>query len=99
MSKLRERGDEMNIEFYKSKSLIDDNGCWIWSGSRDRGGYGRINVGNVVQYVHRLTWALVNGDIPNGLSSCHTCDRPPCCNPSHLFLGTQKDNNLSLIHI
>ena len=23
---------------------------------------------------------------------CHKCDRPPCCNPDHLFVGTQLDD-------
>jgi hypothetical protein len=34
----------------------------------------------------------VNGPISDGLQACHRCDNPPCCNPSHLFLGTPTDN-------
>jgi hypothetical protein len=41
---------------------------------------------------HRVAWTLANGPIPAGMHVLHTCDNPPCCNPGHLWLGTQADN-------
>ena len=41
-----------------------------------------------------MAWELANGrSVPDGLFICHRCDNPPCCNPAHLFLGTQTDND------
>jgi hypothetical protein len=40
----------------------------------------------------RAAWTVTNGPIPPGLLVCHRCDNPPCCEISHLFLGTHLDN-------
>jgi HNH endonuclease len=39
-----------------------------------------------------MAWELTNGSIPEGMHVLHRCDNPRCCNPDHLFLGTQPEN-------
>ena len=78
------------------KTRADSNGCHVWHGSRDRGGYGRIAFRGTVWWAHRLAWLLEHGEIPNGFCVCHICDTPSCVNPDHLFLGTQKDNMIDM---
>ena len=69
------------------------NGCLEWQPPVDKDGYGHICVYGKVVGVHRLAWELAYGPISGGLHVLHHCDNPPCCEPTHLFLGTQADNN------
>jgi hypothetical protein len=74
-------------------SRVDKSGaCWLWTLSRHDFGYGQVVVKRRPRGAHRVAWELMNGPIPEGMSVLHRCDNPPCCNPAHLFLGTDADN-------
>lgn len=64
--------------------------CRLWLGGASRKGYGKC--GKSGDRVHRVVWRLKFGPIPEGMWVLHRCDNPVCCEPSHLFLGTNDDN-------
>lgn len=66
--------------------------CWEWQGPLSEKGYGIVVFRRLRMRVHRLVASQYLGDLEGGVFVCHQCDNPPCCNPSHLFIGTAKDN-------
>lgn len=76
--------------------ILSKDDCWIFSRAHSNG-YGRFSFKGIRYYAHRVSWILYKGDIPNGLNVLHECDNPICCNPDHLFLGTQSDNALDMV--
>lgn len=82
-------------------SRVDKSGgpdaCWPWMGPMTDFGYGKFRVWNRTRTSHRLAIEFTNGPIQTGSGyhgTCvlHRCDNPPCCNPAHLWLGTNADN-------
>jgi len=71
--------------------------CWVWTAGKRHDGYGQCWVGNKTRTTHRTAWEITNGPVPINISGAptyilHRCDVPTCCNPDHLWIGTQKDN-------
>jgi len=74
---------------------IPFSGCWIFTGAVNNFGYGIVGTGargSPNDRAHRITYRHFVGEIPAGMFVCHVCDIPSCCNPEHLFLGTNQDN-------
>jgi hypothetical protein len=86
--------DEIAIARFWSK--VDKRGpdeCWEWKARRDPDGYGVFWYDGKNRRASRMAWLSERG--PEGMAGmlmCHRCDNPPCCNPAHLFLGTNTDN-------
>ena len=77
--------------------------CWLWITGKGGNGqvYGTFTIKSKTYHKsfrsNRFMYENCYGPIPNGILVCHHCDDPSCCNPLHLFLGTNQDNTTDMI--
>jgi hypothetical protein len=77
--------------FREEYTHTDENSCWVFN-NKQNNRYPRVSrrwTGSIT--IHRYMWMITFGDIGNK-EVLHKCDNTRCCNPDHLFLGTQSDN-------
>ena len=89
-------------ETLRTRSIVDERGCWIWQGARNPKGYGILRTttlggGKRNVMTHRASFMVHRGPIPDGMLVLHECDNPSCVNPDHLRVGTANDNTQDMI--
>lgn len=75
--------------------------CWPWTRWHNKWGYGVFNVWRVgksgysTYLAHRIAYAVTIRQ-PT-MCVLHHCDNPTCCNPKHLYEGSDLDNTTDMI--
>lgn len=73
-------------------NLIEQHGCWVWTGAKTAAGYGAAGIDSRVVYVHRWVYEDLVREIPPELVADHLCMNPACANPQHIDLVTDGIN-------
>jgi len=85
--------DALDIaRLWSSVDVLTIGKCWLWRGYCDSSGYGAIKIAGKPMAAHRAAYLAAFGKIPDAAIVRHICDRPLCCNPTHLVTGTHADN-------
>lgn len=81
------------VRFWPKVVKAGEEACWMWTGAKDREGYGRFWINDKQVRAHAVAFTLTHGRPPQAGSVVrHLCGNGLCVNPKHLAEGTHKQN-------
>ena len=79
--------------FWSKVAIGDSNECWEFRAGKDYDGYGIFYAQRTSWRSNRIVVALtLRRDLGKDKQACHKCDNPSCCNPNHIYEGSDLDN-------
>jgi HNH endonuclease len=79
--------------FWKKVEKTSADGCWEWTASRNRAGYGQFQRSSrIPRLAHLYAYELIVGPVPPKHDLHHVCENRGCCNPAHLEPLTRKEH-------
>jgi hypothetical protein len=95
---MRPQFTQKDIERFWSK--VDRSGgpdaCWPFTRGLDGDGYGQFHVCRKPVRAHQIAFAIANGHYATPCT-LHTCHFSTCCNPAHLYEGTNAQNSRDMV--
>lgn len=88
----RTRANQLEDVFKRYE--ISESGCWIYTGTKDRFGYGHFYYQQASYKAHRIAYYLTYGEITDRKVIDHKCRNKSCINPQHLEAVSQLENVL-----
>jgi hypothetical protein len=89
---------DVSERFWRNVDRTQIVGCWLWRGTIGTDGYGKFWLRGKNPHAHRVAYELHSGSpVAAGMVVCHKCDTPACVRPSHLFVGTHKENSIDMV--
>lgn len=89
-------GRSLEERFFDKVQGSDPMGCWTWTGSTTKGGYGRFGFGPkgsiTTVSAHRWVYEFMIAPIPEGMEIDHLCRNTSCVNPYHLEPVSKQEN-------